>query len=102
MDLIELREYFRKRGIPQKEIAEKLDVSPQYVSSLLHGRVPLGKGTATKLENAFGLNAQYLLMGVGQIDSKEPSNEEKIERLEQELEFYKKQVAVLQKAILDR
>ncbi len=60
----ELKAYFIKEGLSQDDISKKLNVSQQYVSSLLNGR-PFGKNTARKWAEAFNLNPSWLITGDG-------------------------------------
>lgn len=46
----------RERNLSQKELAEKLGVSPQHVNSILKGTENLTLETIGKLENALGIN----------------------------------------------
>ena len=62
---IKLKEHFENEGITQKEVAERLGVTPQYVNALLQGRKEIGKTMAKKLENQFGLSQSWLLTGMG-------------------------------------
>ncbi|MDR0834939.1 MAG: helix-turn-helix transcriptional regulator [Candidatus Symbiothrix sp.] len=45
----------REQGINQKELAEKMQVSPQYISKLLKGNENLTLETLTKLEDILNL-----------------------------------------------
>ncbi|GHT89413.1 hypothetical protein FACS189474_6030 [Bacteroidia bacterium] len=49
----------KEQGMSQKELAEKMEVSPQYVSKLLKGNENLTLETLTKLEDI--LNLQLLV-----------------------------------------
>lgn len=51
---LKLRRYMKTRGLTQKEMAEKLSVTPQYVGKLLSGKENLGIGTALKYGQALG------------------------------------------------
>lgn len=46
--------YLRKNGMSQKELAEKMDVTPVYVGKLLKGQENLTLETISKIENALG------------------------------------------------
>lgn len=60
----ELKAYFLKENLSQEEIARTLNVSQQYISSLLNGK-PFGKNTARKWSEAFGFNPAWLVTGEG-------------------------------------
>ena len=61
----ELKKFFALKGIRQDEIAEKLDVSQQFVSKLLSSNASFGKQTAAKWSDVFGLNPAWLRTGEG-------------------------------------
>ena len=63
--LVEMRNYFDSQGITQKDIAERLQVSPAYVNKLFLGRKDFGKKTAEKFRDLFGLSQSWLLTGEG-------------------------------------
>ena len=60
-----LSDFFKSRGISQRELAEILGTRPQYINALFKGRTKIGKAQAEKLENLFGLSAGWLLTGKG-------------------------------------
>lgn len=62
-----LRQFFEQKGISQLQLAEMLDVSPQYVNVIINGKKPIGKKTAEKLSNLFGLSKLFLLTGEGKV-----------------------------------
>ncbi|WP_439750001.1 helix-turn-helix transcriptional regulator, partial [Ileibacterium valens] len=45
-----LKELIEDRGMTQKELADRLDVSPKHVSELINGKVGLTEKIALKLE----------------------------------------------------
>lgn len=47
-----LKELIEDRGMTQKELADRLDVSPKHVSELINGKVGLTEKIALKLESA--------------------------------------------------
>lgn len=61
----QLKEYFKLNGISQKEIAVQLGVTQGYVALMLNGRQPFGRAAAKKWQEAFGLNASWLMTGDG-------------------------------------
>lgn len=66
MDISErLKEYFKSKAISQKEIAVQLGVTQGYVALMLNGRQPFGRAAAKKWQEAFGLNASWLMTGDG-------------------------------------
>lgn len=64
---IKLREFFESKGITQKELAERLKVTPQYINALIQGRKEIGKKNAEKLANLYGLSKSWLLTGEGEM-----------------------------------
>ena len=62
-----LKAFFKKQGITQQQIGDALGTSQSYVNSLLTGRNPIGKSTAAKLHEAYGLSAAWLLTGEGEL-----------------------------------
>jgi len=64
----ELRNYFRRRGLRQCEVAEKVGISKSHASNLLSGRDKFGFITAHKFSDAFpDLNVGFLVNGEGQL-----------------------------------
>lgn len=63
---ISLKKYFSEKGLTQKQIAEKLEISQAAVGRWLNGK-PFGKKTAAKWSEVFGLNPSWLLTGTGQM-----------------------------------
>lgn len=47
--------YLKKQGLTQKDLAEKIGVSPQQVSKALKGKSVLSLQTITKMEEALGV-----------------------------------------------
>ena len=62
-----LKEFFDSKGITQKQVAEALGVSPQYINSIFNDRKELGKKNAEKLANQFGLSYSWILTGEGEM-----------------------------------
>ncbi len=60
-----LRKFFKRQGITQQEIGNTLGTSQSYINSLFSGRNPIGKSTAQKLSDAYGLSVAWLLTGEG-------------------------------------
>ena len=63
----ELRSYFSERGITQQSIANELHVSKAYINALFTGRTSIGKATARKLSELYGISESWLLTGEGAI-----------------------------------
>lgn len=61
----ELNAFFGKKELNRKQIADILGSNPTMVSNLINGHVKFGKTTAYKWQNAFGLNAIWLMTGQG-------------------------------------
>ncbi|HBE55696.1 MAG TPA: peptidase S24 [Prevotellaceae bacterium] len=60
-----LKDYFKSRDVSQKEIATQLGVTQGYVALMLNGKQPFGRAAAKKWQEAFGLNASWLMTGEG-------------------------------------
>lgn len=63
----EMRKYFVLNNIKNKDIAERLDVSPAAVSNMLAGRDSLGPQRAFALHDAYGFDVTFLLTGIGSL-----------------------------------
>lgn len=63
----DIANFFENKGLSQKDVAQALDTSPQYISAIFSGRKHLGKAQAEKFENLFGLSASWLLTGKGEM-----------------------------------
>lgn len=53
-----LDESLRSRGLSQRDLAERLDVSAAYVSALVSGKKTLSASTADRLVGALSLNQE--------------------------------------------
>lgn len=60
-----LKSHFKKIGVTQKDMAEKLGVSQGYVALMLGDKQPFGRAAAKKWQEAFGINASWLMTGEG-------------------------------------
>ena len=58
-----LTNWLSSEGMTQKDVAEKLGVSEQFVSALFNGRREFGKKTANDWKKLFGLSASWLRTG---------------------------------------
>ena len=52
-----LEEVLETRGIKQRELADRMGVSENFLSNLLHGTKSVGPDTALKLERALGISS---------------------------------------------
>ena len=64
---ISLKKFFKDQNITQQQVADKLGTSQAYVNSILTGRNPIGRQTASRLATAYGLSAAWLLTGEGEM-----------------------------------
>lgn len=62
---VEIKAYFRSKGITQQQIADMLGVSQPYVGCLLRGDKAFGKNQAKKFHDLFGFSVSWLLTGEG-------------------------------------
>ncbi len=60
-----LKNFFKTQGITQQEIGNALGTTQAYVNLMLNGRCSLGRATAQKLSDAYGLSMAWLLTGEG-------------------------------------
>lgn len=63
----DLKEFFKKKGLTQQQIADILGVSQAYIGYLIRGEKPFGKKQAEKFSNLFGFNPSWLLTGEGEM-----------------------------------
>lgn len=61
----DLKDFFKKRGMTQEQIAKALGVTQGYVTQLLNEKAAFGKANAKKWGEKFGLNPVWLLTGEG-------------------------------------
>lgn len=70
----EIRNYFKRIGLRNYEIAEKIGISKSHLSNLLSGRSGFGYITAHKFAAIFPeLSVPFLVSGEGQLIGKAPS-----------------------------
>ena len=67
----ELKNWFKKHGKANADVALDLDVSVQFVSMIVNGKKSIGKELAERLSNQYGLSKAFLLTGCGNIDDAE-------------------------------
>lgn len=63
----DLKDFFKKRGMTQEQIAASLGVTQGYVTQLLNQKAAFGKANAKKWGEKFGLNPVWLLTGEGEM-----------------------------------
>ena len=56
-----MEEFLKPLKMTQVELAEKLDISYQRVNELIHGKRSVTPDTALRLEQLFGMEAQFWL-----------------------------------------
>jgi len=64
-----IKAYIEEHGFVQKDIAQKMGISPASLNNLLNGRDNIGKRRAQKLHDIFGFNIVFLLTGEGDLFS---------------------------------
>lgn len=64
---LQLKYFFKKRGITQQQIADALDVQQSYVGALLNGRRTITRNYAQKFHELYGLSVAWLLTGEGEM-----------------------------------
>lgn len=68
----QLKIFFKEKGISQTDVGIALGGTPQYANQLLNGKKSLGRATAKKLHDAYGLSTAWLLTGEGEMLKPEP------------------------------
>ena len=53
-------------GLKQKDMAEKLGISAQYLGMMERGDQPLSEPVAMKMQELFGFSAEWILFGKGE------------------------------------
>ena len=61
----ELRSYFSERGITQQSIANELHVSNAYINAIFTGKKSIGKSTARKLSELYGISKETISRALG-------------------------------------
>ena len=80
-----LKIFVESKGINQKEFADLIDSTQQYVSALLNGKRKLGTNLIERFENQFPeLNIHWLLTGEGQMLKEAGEPEEEKHKAEEE------------------
>ena len=64
-----VKAYIEEYGFVQKDIAQKMGISPASLNNMLNGRDNIGKRRAQKLHDIFGFNIVFLLTGEGSLFS---------------------------------
>lgn len=75
-----LKKFFKRQGITQQQIGDALGTTQVYVNSILNGRAPIGKSTAVKLHDLYGLSVAWLLTGDGNMIDESTTNTVNINR----------------------
>ena len=63
----DLKSFFKAKGITQQQIGDALGTTQVYVNSILNGRAQIGKSTAKKFHDIYGLSVAWLLTGEGEM-----------------------------------
>lgn len=63
----QLKDYLKSLGLSQTMIANQMNCAPSYVNQLLAGKNPIGKQTAAKFQELYGISAAWLLTGDGEM-----------------------------------
>jgi hypothetical protein len=64
---LQLKYFFKKRGITQQQIADSLGVQQSFVGALLNGRKNITRNYASKFHELYGLSVAWLLTGEGEM-----------------------------------
>ena len=60
-----LREFFKNKGIRQKDLVAELGITQPYASALMTGRIAMSRNIAKKLSQLYDLSEGWLLTGQG-------------------------------------
>ena len=63
----QLKDYLKSLGLSQTMIANQMNCAQSYVNQLLTGKNPIGKKTAAKFQELYGISAAWLLTGDGEM-----------------------------------
>ena len=61
-----LRQARDELGLKQKDMAEKLGISAQYLGMMERGDQPLSEPVAMKMQSLYGFSAEWILFGKGE------------------------------------
>lgn len=75
-----LKKFFKAQGITQQQIGDALGTTQVYVNSILNGRAQIGKSTAKKFHDLYGLSVAWLLTGDGNMIDESTTNTVNINR----------------------
>lgn len=75
-----LKKFFKAQGITQQQIGDALGTTQVYVNSILNGRAQIGKSTAKKFHDLYGLSVAWLLTGEGNMIDESTTNTVNISR----------------------
>lgn len=62
-----LNDVIRRLGLTQKKLADEIGTSQSAISAIAQGARPMTEGFACRIENAYGVNAHWLLTGEGEM-----------------------------------
>lgn len=94
--LIALSGFFKKVGKRQSDLARELSISQPYISSLLNGKISIGRKMSARLAELYGLSYTWLLTGEGDmiqdnshLQQQNNITMEKLERINQAVDYLK-------------
>lgn len=64
--ILRLKEVVQELGLSQNEICNRINIKQPYFSAVVNGKKTLSAELASKISNAFGISANWLLYGEGQ------------------------------------
>lgn len=91
---IALKEWLEKENMTQRQLADSLGVTPQYINGIFSGRKPIGKKNAKKLANLSGLSESFLLTGEDETGTaaQTPAHIDKNEEVNRILRIYQEEI----------
>ena len=94
---IALKAFFKKKGMTQVDVAEKIGTTKASVNKYFLGYNKFGKVQAEKWHELFGISKSFLLTGEGSIVDEEPAKQ--IEGLQQTISDLNSAITEMNKAI---
>ncbi|MBI9032417.1 HigA family addiction module antidote protein [bacterium] len=83
-----LKEYLFNWDMTQKELSERLGISPKHINEIIKGKVPITTETALKLESVLGLPASFWI-GLESTYQEARARTEEAKSMEKEIEIVK-------------
>ncbi len=83
-----LKEYLINWDMTQKDLSERLGISPKHINEIIKGKAPITTETALKLESVLGLPASFWI-GLESIYQEATARKKEAQSMEKEIEIVK-------------